>query len=137
MKIKIYRPVVCGKNATIGKMYVEDEFFCYTLEDVDRHVEDGGYKIAGKTCIPRGIYQVVIDFSNHFGKNLPHVLNVPGFEGIRIHPGNSDEDTEGCILVGDAILNDNYITSSRLAFDRLFDRITEAVQHEIVTLEIV
>ena len=99
MKITLKR-VDFQEDYTIGKMYIDGIFFCFTLEDKDRQLEDGGIKIAHETAIPRGIYQVVIDMSTRFAKKLPHILNVPQFEGIRIHSGNSSKDTEGCILLG-------------------------------------
>jgi hypothetical protein len=75
-------------NATIGALTCGD-FHCFTLEDTDRHLEDNpDGKIYGKTAIPRGTYKVIITFSNRFKKELPLLLNVPGFEGVRIHPGN-------------------------------------------------
>ena len=74
--------------STLGKVYVNGLFQCYSLEDVDRRLEDGGTKIPGETAIPRGVYKVVIDWSNRFKKEMMHVLDVPGFEGVRIHTGN-------------------------------------------------
>lgn len=95
---------------TIGKLYVNNVYTCDVLEDYDR-IYYGGSKVAGKTAIPCGRYEVVQNvFSNRFGnrafyKNLcggyvPRLLNVPQFEGVLIHCGNSSSDTEGCILVG-------------------------------------
>ena len=82
-------------NSIIGLMYINNKFFCYTLEDVERKV-----KVYGETCIPAGKYQVIMDYSNHFNKIMPHILDVPGFEGTRIHSGSTKADTLGCILVG-------------------------------------
>jgi len=82
-------------HCTIGNMYINADRFCYTLED---RVRDE--KIYGETAIPEGRYKLVYDYSDHFGKTMPHVLNVPGYEGIRIHSGNTDKDTLGCILIG-------------------------------------
>ena len=82
-------------------MTVDGNFFGYTLEDTYRELEpDGSNKIFGATCIPAGKYKVITDYSNHFGKTMLHILDVPFFEGVRIHGGNTDADTEGCILVG-------------------------------------
>lgn len=80
---------------TIGRLYINDNFFCNTLEDAVREE-----KIAGKTAIPEGIYNVVVNHSPKFKRDLPLLLDVPNFEGIRIHRGNTVKDTSGCILVG-------------------------------------
>ena len=93
---------------TISRLYVNGELFgCNTLEDADRGLrqdmqleEIKKKKVYGKTAIPRGSYECVYTYSNRFKKMLPLLLNVKGFEGIRIHSGNSAKDTEGCILVG-------------------------------------
>src|SRR4051794_1532912 len=94
MDLKVIRKQFTDKS-TIGDLFINDQFECFTLEDVVRPV-----KIKGMTAIPAGIYEVVINFSERFRKLLPLLLNVPTFDGIRIHPGNTDKDTEGCILVG-------------------------------------
>jgi hypothetical protein len=120
-------------ECTIGEMTINGEFECYTLEDKTRPVDEP--KVFGKTAIPYGLYRVVITFSNHFKRDLPLLLNVPNFEGVRIHPGNYASDTEGCCLVGDGKAKDA-ITQSRVAFDRLFPKIRDAVEHgEEVTIE--
>lgn len=82
-------------NSTIGKLYIDGKFFCYTLEDVERDV-----KIYGETAIPKGVYDVIIDRSVRFKRDLPLLLNVKGFDGVRIHRGNNKSHTLGCILVG-------------------------------------
>lgn len=95
---------------TIGRLFINSTYFCDVLEDYDR-IYFGGSKVAGKTAIPCGRYEVAQNvFSNRFGnkafyKNLcngylPRLLNVPQFDGVLIHCGNSASDTEGCILVG-------------------------------------
>lgn len=93
--------------STIGELYVNDVFFCYTLEDKDRGLKDSDSllwinttKIFGKTCIPYGTYKVQLTMSNRFKRILPLVTNVKGFDGVRIHRGNTAEDTLGCPLVG-------------------------------------
>jgi len=98
---------------------------CYTLEDKDRFLEEGGEKIYGETAIPRGLYQVVIDQSQRFRRLLPRLLDVPHFEGIRIHAGNTDADTQGCILVG-TVRGDERVVNSRVAFDKLFAKLQRA-----------
>ncbi len=83
-----------------GKMFIDGAYFGETLEDPDRHLEDGGEKIDGDTAIPRGRYQVALTYSNRFRKIMPELLHVPRFSGVRIHGGMSEIDTRGCILLG-------------------------------------
>ena len=92
-----------GDAYTIGTMLIDGMTLGYTLEDKDRHLEEVGIgaKIKGQTAIPRGRYEVVLTYSNRFKKWLPEVLGVPGFTAIRIHGGNTHEDTEGCPLLGE------------------------------------
>ena len=125
MKLRVERGL-SGTSSTIGKLYVDGVFFAYTLEDIDSHLEDGGKKINGETAIPRGSYKVIIDFSNRFQKKMMHVLNVTGFEGIRIHAGNTDKDTEGCILLG-KVRSDNAVFNSREAVNALFEKVRAAL----------
>ena len=133
MKIEVIRPETCGQSCTIGEMYVDGNFKCYTLEDVER---PEGEKVYGQTAIPRGRYLVTITHSNRFGRDLPLVNGVPNFSGVRIHPGNFASDTEGCILVGLG-KTENSITQSRLAFDGLFLEIRNAIDNgEEVQIEI-
>jgi len=107
-------------TSTIGKLSVDGKFECYTLEDVERAV-----KIKNETAIPKGKYKVVITPSNRFKRDLPLLQNVPNFEGIRIHSGNTNHDTEGCILVGQTRATD-FIGNSRKAFDKLFAKLKKA-----------
>ena len=117
-------------NSTIGELSVNGHFECYTLEDKVRPV-----KIAGKTAIRAGRYEVIINFSQRFGRLLPLLLNVPNFEGVRIHPGNVAANTEGCILVGEEKSQD-FVGQSRAAFDRLFAKLSAAAEKEKNYLEI-
>ncbi len=107
-------------KSTIGVLRVDGKFECYTLEDVVRSA-----KIMHETAIPVGTYDVVINMSNRFKTLLPQILNVPGFEGIRIHPGNTDKDTDGCILVGQTRGQD-FVGHSQLAFKALFAKMQKA-----------
>lgn len=86
-----------GAEYTIGKLYIDGNYYCDTLEDV---VRPTGVKIPGKTAIPAGKYKVKVTWSPRFKRYLPEILNVPGFSGVRIHSGNSATDTEGCLLLG-------------------------------------
>jgi hypothetical protein len=85
---------------TFGRLYVNDVFECYTLEDP---VRPDGIKIPGRTAIPAGRYRLTLEHSPKFGPDTPTLHDVPGFEYIRIHAGNTELDTEGCILVGQVI----------------------------------
>jgi Family of unknown function (DUF5675) len=130
MELKVARQELSPRS-TIGELSVNGEFECFTLEDCVRPV-----KIKGVTAIPAGTYEVVISFSQRFGKQLPLLLNVPNFDGVRIHPGNTDADTEGCLLVGKTKGQD-FIGNSRAAFATLFAKLEDAMRREKVFIEIV
>lgn len=120
-----------GQKATLGKLYADGEQIAYTLEDVMREISGepvSAWKIYGQTAIPKGTYKVITDFSAHFGRVLPHVLDVPGFDGIRIHAGNTAADTEGCILVGGKPTGEDFIPNSRATFEKVFALIEQAEQ---------
>ena len=93
MNIDIYR-IALRSDYTIGRRYINGIYLCDTLELPENN------NALGKPCIPRGIYAVHLTMSPRFHRVLPLLLNVPGYEGIRIHPGNTVKDTKGCILVG-------------------------------------
>jgi hypothetical protein len=112
-------------DCTIGELYSNGQFECFTLEDVPRTE-----KVYGQTAIPVGEYRITVDYSNRFKRHLPLLHNVPQFEGVRIHPGNTAKDTEGCILVGRKV-NGHSIEESRLAFNSLFPKIEAASQCSI------
>lgn len=130
-----------GDTFTEGILYIDDVFECYTVEDQDRHLEDGNsVKINALTAIPRGKYPIDITMSNRFKKELILVEDVQGFTGIRIHTGNSSLDTEGCIIVGSSnkIDDDDWVGGSRLAYTQLHVKVQEALDNnEMVTLEVV
>ena len=122
MKLLLKR-VALRDSYTIGNLYVDSPVkFCDTLED---KVRPDGVKVYGETAIPAGKYKVIITWSNRFKRKLPLLLNVPGFEGIRIHPGNTAVDTHGCILVG---VNDSkgHIGQSKFTFYELFKKMTDS-----------
>jgi hypothetical protein len=135
MKLTLERFEFSDKS-TIGKLNVNGQFYAYTLEDADRHLEDGGIKEYGKTCIPRGTYKVIIDYSNRFKRELPRLLEVPQFEGIRIHPGNTNENTDGCVLVGSSYGKD-YLYNSKATFNNLFSLMEKVYDNgQEITIEV-
>jgi hypothetical protein len=125
MELIINRRVFTG-DSTIGEFLVDGQFFCYVLEDI---VRESGVKIAGKTAIPEGRYRVIIDQSARFGRAMPHILDVPGFEGIRIHAGNTAKDTEGCPLLG-FVKGVDFVGQSKLAFNEFFDKLYMALRDQ-------
>lgn len=128
----LLKRIFLGETYTIGKLYVDGVKFCDTLED---KVRPYGEKVYGETAIPYGEYKVIITYSQRFKRPLPLLLNVPMFEGIRIHPGNTAVDTHGCILVG---VNDSKgrISQSKFTFYQLFKKMTDSKQTEFkITIE--
>lgn len=98
------------ENYTIGKLFIEGKLFSDVLEDKVRELHDFNHdgdfmdpeegKKYGETAIPCGRYQIIVSHSPKLKRRLPLLLNVEGFEGIRIHAGASAKNSEGCILVG-------------------------------------
>jgi len=129
MQLQLVRKIFTDKS-TIGELSVNGVFECFTLEDKVRPV-----KIKGETAIPAGTYEVAITFSNKFQRFLPLLMNVPKFDGIRIHTGNTPKDTLGCILVGQNKGVDS-ISNSRLAFAPLFEKLQAIVRTEKIFIEI-
>lgn len=119
-------------DVTIGSLSADGDFLAWTCEDTVRGNGDPAtvdqWKVPGASAIPYGHYKVGVTMSARFGKLLPILLAVPGFEGIRIHPGNTAADTEGCILPGRMRLAKS-VGQSQLAFADVFDRICEARRH--------
>lgn len=136
MEIKVERKWK-KKDYTIGRMYIDGKLWCNTLEDAVREIdENGNGKIKGKTAIPAGKYKVIFNYSPKFGRQMPRLLNVPHFDGILIHSGNTAADSEGCILVG---YNNEVgrLSHSRDTSDRLNVLIEDAQRHgEEITIEI-
>jgi hypothetical protein len=121
------------ERSTIGELFVDGVFECYVLEDATRPPDE---KVFGETCIPVGRYPIIINHSPRFGVDMPLLLDVPGFQGVRIHPGNKPDDTEGCLLVGRQMTQDA-IMDSRLAYESLFPKLVASVEpiHITVTKE--
>lgn len=129
MEILVKR-LICNDVCTMGEMYINGALQCYTLEDVVR-----SYKIPGQTAIPAGRYKVVVTYSPAFDAYLPLLLNVPNFEGVRIHTGNTADHTRGCILVGGTQGN-NFVGLSRDAFKSLFKRLDQVASSEEIAITI-
>lgn len=117
---------------TIGRVYINDTFFCNSLEDCDRGLQQwmsvaeiDMAKVYGETAIPKGKYIVTMDYSPKYKRVMPHVMNVKGFTGIRIHSGNAAKDSLGCILLGK---NDKpgWISNSRATCQKFETLLKEA-----------
>lgn len=137
MRIKVVRiankPTYC-----IGKLYINGEYFCDTLEDTDRGLDDRmseeeikERKVYGKTAIGTGIYNVILNYSTKYKKVMPLLLNVKGYSGVRIHSGNVPEDTLGCILVGKNKVVGKVI-DSRDTYEALYKRLQQHGKGKIV-----
>lgn len=120
------------KDFTGGNMLINGVRECFTLEDEVREVEGvpvSQWKIPKVTAIPRGRYRCVISHSNRFDVEMPELLNVPGYSGVRIHPLNTAKETDGCIGVGDENPSDGFMGESRNAYKRVFEKISNAIAH--------
>lgn len=135
---------------TIGEFSVDGKYLCDTIEDAVRPLPEScpntpkgiackcKEKVYGKTAVPAGTYKVKLGYSNRFRRILPQVLDVPHFLGILIHTGNSNKDTEGCIIVGtwDG-KTENWVSNSRKNFNKLFDMLKQADKNvEDITITI-
>ena len=140
MKLTLKR-IALRKTYTIGKLYIDDNYFCDTLEDTVRDLnkdgkfDNGEKKIKGKTAIPYGTYEIKWTYSPRFKKYTPQLMNVPSFEGIRIHSGNQSKDTEGCILLGDN-RKVGMVLNSKATINKFYPLIKEACSKGKVTIEI-
>lgn len=142
MKIELHRKWR-KQGYSIGILYVDGKRICETLEDQDRGLKQElslatikQLKIKGETAIPVGTYEVKMTYSPRFKKRLPLLVDVPGYEGIRIHYGNDSRDTEGCILCG-RNTKVGTVTESRTWTNKVIGMIDEAIKKkEKVTIEI-
>ena len=141
MKLTVKR-VTLKPTYTIGKIYIDGVYFCDTLEDQNRdHNKDGDLndigegKVYGDTAIPFGTYKMILSYSPKFKRILPRLLNVPHFEGVLIHRGNTAKDTHGCILVGKNT-EVGKVTSSTVWEEKLVKLLKDSGQKEF-TVEIV
>lgn len=123
-----------GDDFTLSNLYVDGAlvYSCpYILEDTVREVLEkpvSDWKVPSETAIPVGKYKVVIDMSQRFGKRMMHLLDVPGFEGIRVHAGNTSHDTEGCLITGkERDEKHGEVSGSRIACAALFDKVEKTL----------
>jgi hypothetical protein len=123
MELSLIRDIFTPQR-TLGVLYVDGIKECYICEDM---VRPKGEKIYGQTAIPEGRYEIKITMSNRFKRELPILLNVPNFEGIRIHSGNHEGHTEGCLLPGKT-RNASGVFSSVIATNNLILKIRTALQ---------
>ena len=131
MNLKLVREVFTD-TTTIGKLYINGVYECDTLEDKVRDV-----KIPNITAIPYGIYEVIVNFSNRFQQLMCLLLNVPNYEGIRIHWGNYDKDTDGCLLLGEYDeTHKNFIGHSRDTYKAFMIDIKSTAKKEKIFIEI-
>lgn len=131
MKLLVRR-IALQPTYTIGKLYIDGEYFCDTLEDRVRDLSREA-KVAGQTAIPEGRYMVSVTMSPRFGRLLPLLHDVPQFTGVRIHSGNTAKDTQGCILVG-YNREKGKVLDSRATEKRLVELMID--RHENVELEV-
>ena len=130
-------------NYTEGELYVNGVYFCKTLEDTNRDLNKNGQfdnnekKVYGETCIPYGKYKVILSYSPKFKRELPEILEVPDFQGIRIHRGNKISDTLGCILCGEKVKN-GYLSNSTPYEIKLVELFKQAkLRNEELFIEII
>lgn len=140
MKLTLKR-IALRSTYTIGRLYIDDNYFCDTLEDTVRDLnkdgkfDNGEKKVYGKTAIPYGTYEIKWTYSPRFKKYTPQLMNVPSFEGIRIHSGNTSADTEGCLILGE----NKYVgkvLNSRATINKFYPIIKKACSKGKVTIEI-
>lgn len=132
MEIEVKR-TTRSATSTIGELSINGVFQrIFTLEDTDRGLKQNmpldeikAKKVFGKTAIPAGRYEVIINFSEHFQRDMPLLVNVPGYDGVRIHSGNTDADTEGCLLLGLSHAPD-FVGDSRKAFAAFYPQLQAA-----------
>ena len=118
IKLKLKR-IYKGSKYTIGKLFINDEYFCDTIEDIDRGLKSSmsveyikKKKVYAETAIPTGTYKIEMTYSSKFKRILPLLVDVKGFSGIRIHRGNTEKDSSGCIVIGENKVKGRVINST-------------------------
>lgn len=136
MTLRLRRePTVDG--VTLGALSIDGVWCCWTLEDAIREAPGqpvASWKVDRQTAIPHGTYRLRLSLSHRFDQVLPELLEVPGFSGIRIHAGNTIEDTAGCVLVGRNRVGSN-LTGSRVACHALIEQLARATDPIVITIE--
>lgn len=115
---------------TIGELLINDKYQCDILEDKVRLNK----KVYGKTAIPAGTYEIKMTYSPKFKCVMPLLLNVPGFEGIRIHSGNSSKDTLGCLITGKWNNSNDWISNSKEEYNKLFKLLSDCKDKITITI---
>lgn len=140
MRITLVR-IANRPTYSIGKLYIDGKYFCDTIEDTDRGLDDRmsleeilARKVKGETAIPTGIYEVTITYSPKYKRLMPLINNVKGYSGIRIHSGNTAKDTEGCLLVGKNT-KVGMVTESRVTYNALFKRLSQTKSKIIIDIQ--
>lgn len=153
MKILLKR--IAKRNTyTIGKLYINGEYFCDTVEDKDRGLKQSmslnqirTTKVMLQTAIPCGTYEITMNtispkyskvkwYVDKCGARVPRLLNVPGFDGVLIHTGNTANDSSGCIIVGRNTVVGK-VTESKQTFEKLYPKLKEASNNkERITITI-
>lgn len=140
MDLKLKR-IFRGDKYTIGHLYIDGNYWSDVLEDVDRGLTDDmteeqikKIKVYGKTAVPTGRYKIEVTYSPKFKRYLPILLNVKGFSGIRVHSGNTAEDTLGCLLVG-FNKEKGKVLNSRVTSDKLTALLRNTKEEIHITIE--
>lgn len=144
MKLKLRRTRYLP-DRTIGQLYVNDEFFCFSMEDKVRDdpnptTKEHEGKVYGETAIPEGIYRVTLEQSPRFGENTITIHDVPSFSGIRIHSGNGPADSLGCPIIGYKLTKDNSTIAfgtTRPCVTDLKEKLKQALKTEKVEIHVV
>ena len=138
MELKLKR-IALKKEYTIGRLYIDGKYFCDTLEDVDRGLDQKmpleqikRIKVMHQTAIPTGVYKVRLSMSPRFKRILPEILAVPGFSGIRIHNGKDQNSSSGCLIVGKNTIV-GQVTNSKYWMEKLISILQSATN---ITIQI-
>lgn len=127
----ILKRVQLDGDVTIGDLSIGGHHICWVCEDPVREIPGKpveSWKIKGETAIPVGRYKIERTFSSRFQTTMPLLLDVPGFSGIRIHPGNVPKDTEGCLLPG-LVRREKGVGESQLAYREILKWL-DSIEHQ-------